>query len=617
MGSRLFRQQLTWHGLRMSDDTALRRTLPQRLVRPARLAWGALVVLATLGGVLGLFQILAGNASSPRDTRQLVATMVAEGRIEADQAEAMIDLFEGTDGGQAALAEAVESGSDTELEAFALLAAPSTRQRGLDLLEAAATTADEFHRVSQLAGRTDPELSLRSARDAVARAPSNLMYLTQLAQAQIVSGDFNSALRTAAAVQAIADTPGEVLASEMLESSIAITRFDKEAMGRRMDALSRALDAYMEDPAFKLPDAPVDTVEARHLPHIRAGEAQDRLADMARITEDWDTVLERAQEALALYEAVLPQVPDRTAVALRRRMAALHDTRALAMHRLDRIATHHEAHEKAIALLIEIAEAQSGPEAAAIETDVTRRQRQLALEYGWLGEDALGRDRIGVALLRQQALVSAYPDEWSYAHVLSEMKTTQALLDDDWEAADDSVRETLEALGEAMRVRGPDEERLRAALSAVRNRIYHGEHLGEERDTVVPAHTVLQRMLDGLERRHGTSPLIEEYRVHRLIELAGDHMRLDNEAMAREVVTDALAAADGLPEGNEAAASSQLHAVYVLAQLGEPEERVRHAEAGLRRVEALAEADQLTSRLQSYRSEFERIIREGGAPDEN
>lgn len=146
-----------------------KQDLKSRAHQSMRIIWGALVGLATLGGVLGLYQFLTDQDAAPDDSRAIIARMIENGQIDVDKADDLRALIDDTDAADAVLASAFEEGSTRQLEALTLLALPSTQAQGLAILESEAETADEYIRLSRLAFSRDTDMAVEAARKAVSR----------------------------------------------------------------------------------------------------------------------------------------------------------------------------------------------------------------------------------------------------------------------------------------------------------------------------------------------------------------------------------------------------------------------------------------------------------------
>ena len=205
--------------------------------------WSVIGVMATMGGVLGLYQFFnASDVHEQSRTDTLLIAMVAEGVISEDQAQNLIKILDDRPSDVSveetiSLETAVEEQDKDAIIAMATMLTRDTYTEGLDLLEDAAETSADWLELSELSLGRDRQRSLRAAEKAVALDPENFRAITMLVQAQSAAGNYPKAIRSAEAARIIASTPRQRL---MAESAIMNTYF----MARDVDKIESAIEGY-------------------------------------------------------------------------------------------------------------------------------------------------------------------------------------------------------------------------------------------------------------------------------------------------------------------------------------------------------------------------------------
>lgn len=153
---------------------ALPTQLNDRLVKGGRQLWAGLGILATLGGAVGLFQVVSGGTQTEQ-ARML--DMIAEGRLTADEAERLAIAFapdaESASLSAGELREIASDATSKQRKALALIADPETRDEGIALWEASAETAEDWRDLSELVQGSRPEVALQAATKALDLDPKN------------------------------------------------------------------------------------------------------------------------------------------------------------------------------------------------------------------------------------------------------------------------------------------------------------------------------------------------------------------------------------------------------------------------------------------------------------
>ena len=208
-----------------------------------RLIWTAVGVMATLGGVLGLYQCFDPSESNDRDaTGTLLVAMVAEGVITDEQAQNLTNALteptaELTVEETVTLKAALDEQDKSAIIAMATMLSRQDYLEGLKLLEESAETADDWLELARLSWGRDRERSLRAAENAVALNPDNFRAITFLIQAQAAFGDYKKATRSADIADMIANSPMERL-------GVSAARLNTSILARDVTAIEEMLGRY-------------------------------------------------------------------------------------------------------------------------------------------------------------------------------------------------------------------------------------------------------------------------------------------------------------------------------------------------------------------------------------
>ena len=253
-----------------------------------RLIWTAVGVMATLGGVLGLYQFFDPSESNDRDaTGTLLVAMVAEGVITDEQAQNLTNALteptaELTVEETVTLKAALDEQDKSAIIAMATMLSRQDYLEGLKLLEESAETADDWLELARLSWGRDRERSLRAAENAVALNPDNFRAITFLIQAQAAFGDYKKATRSADIADMIANSPMERL-------GVSAARLNTSILARDVTAIEEMLGRYQ---------TAIDDVT----PIAEAAEIADRLS--VEQFEDhpvWVMSLAETTKATALF----------------------------------------------------------------------------------------------------------------------------------------------------------------------------------------------------------------------------------------------------------------------------------------------------------------------------
>lgn len=333
--------------------------LSRRAQQTWRWLWGLIGVLATIGGVLGLYQFLESSRSPdlPPATQQLLLGMVDEGVLSVDQAERLVGLLSGTAEGatpQATeeLVEAVKEGDYKTLRAMALMYDEDTRREGLEALQVNAETSEDWLRIAELAYIKEPDLAAEAASKSIALDPENFRAVTLLVQIYAIQGDYQKATRSAATAEMMARTPTELLEATLASLNVAMAGRNPEQIEAKSQAMSDALEGYK--PIFEKAAVPksftVNEIDKHPIwvwavSHQVLAGANSHLKNYSASHEQFDI-------AIANFEKTLPAVPNDYKATTLKRIARTHGDKAYTYH----AAENYDAAVNANAISIKIKE---------------------------------------------------------------------------------------------------------------------------------------------------------------------------------------------------------------------------------------------------------------------
>ncbi|MEO1028093.1 MAG: tetratricopeptide repeat protein, partial [Pseudomonadota bacterium] len=240
--------------------------------------------IATIGGVIGVYQLLA-SPSKPAisSTQDMIVAMVDQKVISLEDASRIaFALAENGEQGQSGAAESIQKiaaeGTDNQRKAIQLLSETRTREDGLELLQAEAETSSDWQTIAIFANGTDNDLAIEAIRKSIALEPDNFESLTLLSRLQSNNGDFADARRSAATASLLAETPLEKLFAAQSALSIVRQAGDVPALVRNIPELSSAIERY--EASVDLKDAPSKVAfgEYRKEPLFVSGRARNSLA---------------------------------------------------------------------------------------------------------------------------------------------------------------------------------------------------------------------------------------------------------------------------------------------------------------------------------------------------
>lgn len=227
-----------------------RERIKDGMLTTGQAIWGLVGMLATLGGVLGLFQFFSSLDDRPSaNADTLLVAMVAEGVISEEQATNLTNALTGSADGlepdeESTLKSAVENLDKDAIVAMANMLNKETYTEGLRLLEASAESADDWLELAKLAWGRDIELCLRAAERAVVLNPDSFRAVTLLVQAQAAAGNYKQAVRSAETARIIASTPAERLQAESAITNVYVMGRDVDNVEISLEGLQAEIEAF-------------------------------------------------------------------------------------------------------------------------------------------------------------------------------------------------------------------------------------------------------------------------------------------------------------------------------------------------------------------------------------
>ncbi|MEP3891280.1 MAG: hypothetical protein ABJN69_12545 [Hellea sp.] len=579
-------------------------TMRVNAAKAGRLVWGGLVLLATLGGVLGFYQFFAdsGSTSTP-EPETMVLRMVESGDLSVDEAAALMDMLGGSNSAQAM--ETLSSGTERQKEALQLVAVSPTFERGISILETEAKTAADWRLIAELSLSRDAARAVKAARKAIALAPADFDTLGLLVKSQMQAGSFAEAKRSQASLTAIAQSPLEQLKAAIIQGDLAYFTRRPEDAKSAISTLSATLEAL--EP---LEDLPLDPAAASPMGEAlpSAAEAIATRGQLYLVTEEFDKIEPDMQRAIAILESGLAHFKGRDLKNARMNLALYNDLRATAKHRLNQIDDHHEAHEKSIAQYRAMADAGD----ASAREALPRRLMSLAVEYGQLGEPEIAVERMGEALKRFDDYAADFPDNRDLKKERFTLVAWEHMLGGDAQAAKATYMSAMESLRAELLAEGDPKE-----IGQVTNLIYSSMstfYRAEDRTQALltSLHAPGMQTLSAFERRYGASKelTIERYRVRLNYVgtlIAAEAKPAEIQAAARELIADLT------PENNTEikADTLDLFKVYALSLLAQtkPEDYKTAAQEGLNLAQSLNRKGKLGSNEQRYIAAFEAMLK--------
>lgn len=306
--------------------------LRERASQTARVLWTGVGALATLGGVVGLIQVFSmgnsGGLTAGASSQDVLMEMVKSGDIDVADAERLAELLYGENGAAdtQGLQDIVESGSDRQKKAIALLAERHTREEGLELLEAEAKTGADWRLVAELANGFDPKRALVAVKKAIALNPEDFRAVTLMSQVQARTGDFASAQRAAKTAELLASTTAERVMAARSSLNILVTATNVTDIPAGLESLKMALEANAIDvETTPLPVRFESVQDAEIHPIYLEAASNGTMATASFYLADYEAAKNYSNKAISGLKALTPLLPSEDQPKLKRRTAFFYD----------------------------------------------------------------------------------------------------------------------------------------------------------------------------------------------------------------------------------------------------------------------------------------------------
>lgn len=450
-----------------SKKTLVQAKLSDSVKSTGRIVWTAIGVMATLGGVLGLYQFFQPSQPNTRDaTGTLLVAMVAEGVITSEQAENLSNALiepsvEITVEETVSLKAALDEQDKDAIVAMAKMLTRANYEEGLNLLEASAETADDWLELARLSWGRDRERSLRAAEKAVALDPDNFQAITFLIQAQAAFGDYKKATRSADIADMLASTPSERLGASAARLNTYILARDAVAVEDMLGDLQAEMDNF------------VPIAEAAAVPdHLSADKFSDHpvwilsSAETAKATallalEDYETSAQAINTANELLGRFQTHIDGAIAANVKTREIGNLELLAKAFAAQNKQQDAYDTHEKILAKWTELAEAGNASANEALPL-AWAAYGQTAYQFG---EKEKARILYGNGQELVIQVLKDNPDneEWQITAEYYESLMLYLAQDEAPEAYKDSYRSRLQTVQQSL-VGTPKDDELRREL---------------------------------------------------------------------------------------------------------------------------------------------------------
>lgn len=301
--------------------------LKDRVSKTGRVLWSGIGVLATMGGVFGLYQTLAkpDQSISGATAEEVIVSMVENKVIGAEEAGRIVSsLTSGSAESSLSIGtvqDVAANGTDRQREGLRLLSEKHTRDQGLEILEAEAKSSKDWLLLSKLYGTDKSEEALSSIKKSIALDPENFEALSLLANFQAQRGKFADAKRSALTADLLAEGPEEQLLSARGFLRIVNMARDLGAVEEKQFQLKSALKTYIDKMSDTEIPSSIGFGEYREQPAwVIAGTHTElsnsyltRLQAQIKDDEDFkkDMLLEtnaQAKKSIAALKPLLPAV---------------------------------------------------------------------------------------------------------------------------------------------------------------------------------------------------------------------------------------------------------------------------------------------------------------------
>ena len=217
-----------------------------------RFLWGSVGVVATLSGLLGVYQFFIEDDSknAPLSSQEMIVAMVQNESISVEQATQLALVLAGDSSDEnsqtaKSIQEIAANGSEKQQQALQLLSQSHTRSEGLQILKEEATTFDDWQTVARLSRAHDEKLALLAIKNAIAINPQSFDALTTLAKLEADNSNYANAIRVIGTAELLAENPYEKLLVSLASLDIANQAYDIEMMIQAIEQIKLNLQKYL------------------------------------------------------------------------------------------------------------------------------------------------------------------------------------------------------------------------------------------------------------------------------------------------------------------------------------------------------------------------------------
>lgn len=301
--------------------------LKDRVSKTGRLLWSGVGVLATVGGVYGLYQTLSKPDPAASAAEDVIVAMVESNVIGAEEASRIVSSLSGNNSESSvsagALQDIAKNGTDAQREGLRMLREKHSRDQGISILEREAKTSADWQLLAGLYGSEKSEEALAAIKKSIALDPENFKSISLLASFQAARGNFADAQRSALTAQMLAGGPEQKLLSARGFLKIVTMARDLDRVTEKQVDLGDALRAYKKETeqadrpnsiGFGLYKDQADWIIGQsHAELARSyltrlqGEEEDQTEARAELI---DSVIEQSNLSIPAFERLLPAVHD-------------------------------------------------------------------------------------------------------------------------------------------------------------------------------------------------------------------------------------------------------------------------------------------------------------------
>jgi len=621
----------------LADDKASPRlsldkdALKKRAGKTWRGVWQVGVVLATIGGIIGLFQTMTKEQQTLlQGSEPLLIALVAEGVITDVQAGNLAKVLSGASyefgaEGSATVNAALKDEDKDALIAMARMFDENTREEGLDGLEVAATTAGDWLLVAQLSVGSDNMRGLKAAEKSVQLDRENFRALTLLVQMQAAAGQYDRARRSVESARILARTPTERLLAEQTALSVSTIGFNKDQMKKDLKGLQTAIDGYQSIIDLADFEEPLTKVNIDKHPFWTLAFIKQIKADAESSLERNEQARTTAQESIALFETLESHADAESAPVVRGRVISMFRTIANTYHGEENHSDAKQYEKKIVEHYENLVEAGAPRAPILLASSLVSLGHTAYKEEDW--DEAIELYERALEILKKLELKK--PESKSLStnikSVSDYIESTRAIRDNSGNEVE-AFKTSFEESGRKL-IKSPQDRDLRENFIDRMHRVFGAlsKDYKKNSDELLVTANYAKNIVTKIEQHIGPNYFGYEilfYAVHfqgAAAEEQGD-LKLAKESFRELLIIADLIA--GAPDADEFDAekeginleSYKISAWLTLASLDD-EDSLSAAKSGLRLAEARDAAGQLPTRSQYLIQQFKDRIKELGSED--